>query len=133
KHIRPSLVHMQESTVRRPDPQTAIAVSEEPNRREPLRRAGKRIGLGFPVNEMSDSTAHGDQECAVVAFDLERRVRHRIEFWRIRLPSQQPNRPRRPEIAPAILVQEEESAAETAVLSVALGAATPNRAEFPGG
>src|SRR5271168_2219546 len=124
---------MQESAVRCPNPQTAIAVPEQPDRRVLPHRAWKRIRICFSVNETCDSTARRDQECAVVAFAFERRARHRIEFRRIRLPSPHPSRPRRPKTARAILVQEEKSAAQTAVLSVALGAATPNRAEFPSG
>src|SRR5271163_858894 len=119
--IRPSLVNMQESPVRGPNPQTAIAVPEQPDRRVLPHRAWEPIRVGFSVNETTDSTSCRDQECAVDVFDLKRRVRHRVEFWRTRLPSQQPNRPGRPKIAPAVLVLEEESAAETAVLSVALG------------
>src|SRR5271154_4424411 len=98
---------MQETLAVRSDPQTAIAVPEQPDRRVLPHRAWKRIRVGFSVNETCDSTARRDQECAVVAFELERRVRHRIEFRRIRLPSPQPSRTSRPKTTLAILVQEE--------------------------
>ena len=51
KQIRPSLVHMQEPPVGRSDPQTAIAIPEQPDGAELPPDAWKRIRLGFPVNE----------------------------------------------------------------------------------
>jgi hypothetical protein len=50
KHVRPSLVYVQETSIRCSNPQTAIAVPEQPVRGEPLCGARKRIRLGFPVN-----------------------------------------------------------------------------------
>src|SRR6266478_7694890 len=83
------------------------------------------------MDELPDSAGHCDQECAVVAFDqILRRIWCRIKLRRARLPSPQTSFRPRPEIASLILVQQEHSATQTAVPSVALGAAPLNRAEF---
>src|SRR5258707_5238293 len=95
-------MHMQDALAQRSDPQTALAVPEQPIRNE-LPTSRKGIGRGFPVDELSDSALHGDPECAVVAFDQGRnaayRVWVRIEFWSIRLPAPQAIRRSHPEIA----------------------------------
>ena len=54
-------------------------------------------------------------------------------FRRTRLPSPQPGRRSRPDIAFTIFVQTFHGRAETAVISIALDAALLNRAESPGG
>ncbi len=135
KLIRPSLVHMQEPSVSRSNPQTAIAIPEQVSGLQLGRSPWKRIHLGFPANELPDSAERGDQDCAVVAFDqsldFERRTWHRIEFRRTWLPSPQSSRMLPPRDRLRFLIQGEHSAAETAVLSVALGAALPDRAESP--
>src|ERR1700683_864327 len=110
---------MQKPAVGRSDPQTTIAIAQQLIRRELLPDAWKRIPLGFPVNELSDSAAHGDQECAVAAFNqsVDFGLWHRIALRRTGLPPPQPGRRARPEIATAILVQGDHSDAETAVVS----------------
>ena len=56
--------------------------------------ARKRIRLGFSVNELSDSAAHGDQERALSSSAERlypvRFIGHRIELREPRLPSPQP-------------------------------------------
>jgi hypothetical protein len=107
EQIRPSLVDMQEAPVRGSDPQTAIAIPEQPGGKDRPPGAADRMCLDISVNELSDSAAHGDQEFAFVAFDQTLdvlRVWDRIEFRRIRLPSPQPRRRSGPEIASAVLI-----------------------------
>src|SRR6266496_5897404 len=101
---------MQEALAVRSDPQTAIAIPEQPIGLEQPSAAWKGIRLGFSVNELSDSTLNGDQECAVVAFNqsfggAHARVWQRIELRRTRLPSPQPRRRSHPEIASYIFIQ----------------------------
>jgi hypothetical protein len=69
KHIRPSLVHVQEAVVLSSNPHTAVAVPEEPLRLELWHSAWQRIRFSFPIHKLLDSAIHGDQECAVVAFN----------------------------------------------------------------
>jgi hypothetical protein len=65
---------MQEPLVYGSDPQTAVAIPEQPKRIELQPGTWKRIRRGLPVNELYDSTTRGHQECAVVAFD------YRVDF-----------------------------------------------------
>jgi hypothetical protein len=60
---------MQESPVVRSDPETAVAIPEQPIGVELAPGAWKRIRLNFAVNKLSDSAVHGDQQSAVVAVD----------------------------------------------------------------
>src|SRR5580658_2783786 len=92
KQIRSSLVHMPESAVARPDPETAIAIPEQPIGPEPRSEAWERIRLNFAVNKLSDAARHGDYECTIVALDQSANfgLRPRIELRRPRLPSPQP-------------------------------------------
>ena len=62
---------MQEALGRRSDPQTPLAVAEQPFGIE-LSGGWKRIRLVLPVDEQSDSAWPGDPERAVVAFDQSR-------------------------------------------------------------
>jgi hypothetical protein len=64
KHIDPSLVQVQEAILHY-DPKSAIAIPEQTVK---LPATGQRIHLHLPANELSNSSPHGDQECAVVAF-----------------------------------------------------------------
>ncbi len=48
------------------DPETAIAVSEQPIAVERLTKASNGIGLGSASNEPSDSARHGDQQLPFV-------------------------------------------------------------------
>src|SRR5580692_11826844 len=110
-----------------------MAIPEQPDWVELRSGAWKRICPGFPVNELLESAARGDQESAVVALDQSlHKVWHRIEFRRTRFPSPQPGRRSRPEIAPAVVMQGEHLVSETAILSIAPGFATLNRAESSG-
>jgi hypothetical protein len=69
KNIRPSLMYMQEASVRGSNPESAIAIAVHTQGLEMLRRGTwKRVRLGLSVNQFCDSTLGGDQECAVVAF-----------------------------------------------------------------
>jgi hypothetical protein len=106
KHVRSSPMQMHEALIRRSDPQTPLVVPEQPMSIDsPNTR--KRIGRNFPVNELSDSAAHGHPECAVVAFDqtanIGSRAWHGIDFLRIRRPAPQPSLRSRPEIAPVLI------------------------------
>jgi hypothetical protein len=61
KDIRPTLVYMQEASVRGSNPQTAIAIPEHTQGLEPPRPgAWKRVRLGLLVNELSDSVLGSD-------------------------------------------------------------------------
>src|ERR1700683_2804301 len=125
---------MQEPLVIRSDPQTAIAIPEQLYGIELPPYAGRWIWLDFPLNELLDPAAHGDQKRAVVAlYQSLGRIWGRIEFRRTRLPSPQPGRRPHPDIAPAVLVHGRHTAAESAVISVALDPAVLNRTEPPGG
>ena len=115
KQIRSSLVHMQESPVVRSDPQTAIAIAEQPIGAELPPEARKRIRLELsrprtvsipPSPEIRSPPLSPFDQGA----DFGRRFWHRIEFRRPRLPSPQPVCRSRPEIAFAVLVQGEDSA-----------------------
>ena len=105
--IHPSLVHVKETAVSRSDPQTAIAVPEQPKRIELRSGTWKRIRHDLAVNELYDSAASGDQKCAVVALhqsvDFGGRARQRNEFRSPRLPSPEPGPRSCPESALAIL------------------------------
>jgi hypothetical protein len=59
---------MQQAPIRRSDPQAAVAIPKQTIGRELPPNTWKRIYLRFPFNKPSDCAAHGDQECAVVAF-----------------------------------------------------------------
>ena len=84
-------MYMQKPPVRGSDPETAIAIPEQPFCREKPPGAWKRIRLGFPVNELSDSAAHREQQCAFIVFDQrERWVWQRIEFRRTGLHRHSP-------------------------------------------
>ena len=48
---------MHQALVHRSDPQPAVAIPEQPLELELPPHARKRILLGFPVNELSDSDA----------------------------------------------------------------------------
>jgi hypothetical protein len=54
---------MHEAPVRS-DPKTAIPIPEQPSGVGLQPGAWKCVRLGFPVNELFDSAAHGDQECS---------------------------------------------------------------------
>src|SRR5262249_28650482 len=117
------------------DPQTALAIAEHSTGLELSDTSWERMRhLCFPIDETSDSTAHSDQECAVIAFsqalDAVRLARQRMEFWRTRFPSPQPVLHSHPEIALGVVVQAECSAAKNSILSVAMDAAILNRAEL---
>src|ERR1700689_2381811 len=98
---------MQEALAPGSNPQTAVAIPEQLEGIELPSDRGKRVRLGFPVNQLSDSTmVHGDQECAVVAlYQRLHQVWRRKEFRRPRYPSPQPGQCSHPEIDPAILIQ----------------------------
>src|SRR6266478_3885690 len=93
---------MHKPPVRSSDPQTSIAIAEQPSGLELGHRAWERIRLRPSVNESSDSALCADQERTVLAFtetlDTVRLAGQRIEFWRTRFPSPQPVRHTRPEI-----------------------------------
>src|ERR1700683_5234139 len=82
KQIRSSLVHMPESAVARPDPETAIAIPEQPIGPEPSPDAVERIRLSFAVNKLSDAARHEDYECTILALNqrADFGVWHRIAF-----------------------------------------------------
>src|SRR5271157_2679035 len=98
---------MQQPPVYRSDPQTAMAISEQPKGIELRPGTWKRIRRGFPVNDLHDSTACGNQECAVVAFgqrvDFGGRARQRNEHRRAGRPSPETGPRSCPEIAFSIL------------------------------
>src|SRR5258708_617047 len=85
---------MQETRALRSDPQPSISIPEQPIGIELPPAAGKRIRLGFPVNEPSYSATHSDPEYAAVAFDhsvnFGRRPRRRIQLRQAKLPSPPP-------------------------------------------
>src|SRR5712691_7265776 len=87
---------MHKPPVRSSDPQTAIAIAEQPSGLELGHRAWERIRLRPSVNESSDSALCADQERTVLAFtetlDTVRLAGQRIEFWRTRFPSTHPPR-----------------------------------------
>src|SRR5260370_6849341 len=128
---------MLKAPVQGSDPQTAMAIPEQLIGLELPPDAWQRIRFGFPINKLSDSGGRGDQECPVLAFTQNlggaRGVARRQALGRTRLPSPPPVLRCRPEIVFAILAQRLHPPAETAVLSVALGAASPNRAKLPSG
>src|SRR5262249_49848197 len=134
-HISAALVYMQEAAVQGPDPQTAIAVLQQPFWFEPGPSAWKWIGNALPLNELPDSVLGNDQQFAVVVLIqrlriADRGVRHRVMRRRARPPSPQPGLSRCPECAAAVLVQRSHPLAETAAL--ALYVATLDRAQPPG-
>ena len=127
---------MHQAPVRRSDPQTAIAIAEQSTGTELPDGSWKWIGLDLSFNEPPDSACAADQECAVIVFsqtlNAVRLAWQRIEFWGPGFPSPQPVLHSRPETALAVLIQIERAVAQSAVLSVALDAAVPNRAEPSG-
>src|SRR5262249_13115191 len=134
-HISAALVYMQEAAVQGPDPQTAIAVLQQPFWFEPAPSAWKCIGNALTLNELPDSVLGNDQQFAVVVLIqrlriADRGVRHRVMRRRARPPSPQPGLSRCPECAAAVLVQRSHPLAETAAL--ALYVATLDRAQPPG-
>src|SRR5260370_38358 len=110
---------MQEALDLSCDPQAAIVISEQSSRRADLSPGEKRVRLDFPVNELSETAFHVDQDYAVVTFgqsyDVGRSVWPRIEPSRTRLPSPQSRCCPPPQIAPAVLLQGEHPVADIAV------------------
>jgi hypothetical protein len=90
KWVRLSLVQMNDAPVRSSDPETTLAISKEPRRKE--RAAGrKRVLLNFPVHELFESAGHAEPELPIVAFDQGLYIcpgaRRRVQLRRVGLPS----------------------------------------------
>src|SRR5258708_6870147 len=104
------MVYVHEAPARRSDPQTAVAVAEQPSDFELPDSGWEHIQLlRFPIDQSSDRAPIGDEECAVIPFsqtlDADRLAGQRIEFWRTGLPSPQAVRHSHPEITLAVLLQ----------------------------
>ncbi len=67
KHIRPSIVYMQQAPVIGADPQAAIAISEQLHGHERRRHTWKWVRHCLPVNELFDASPGGDYESAILA------------------------------------------------------------------
>src|SRR6185436_6833892 len=103
---------------RRPDPQTTVAVTEEPAYMK-LVVTVKSIRFDFPVDELFDPGPHVEPKGAVIAFDQSGNLRspegRRIELGGIGGPAPKPRRRSRPDSAP-VLINGEHAAPQRAVL-----------------
>src|ERR1039458_6780234 len=117
----------------RSDPQTAIAIAEQPANLESPKRGRERIQfLRFPVHQLCDGAMQRDQDRAVIGsrqtsgdggLDCQR-----IEFGWTGLPAPQAVRRLRPQITLGVLPEAVDSSAKTAILAVTSVAAILNRA-----
>src|SRR5271165_1340825 len=123
-------MHMNEPPIECSDPEAAIVVPEKPVGIDGL-SAGHGIQFGLPVDELSHSARHGNEQFSLLTRIqiIELRARHRIVRWRTGPPSPKTQLRTGPEITCAVLKQRQDRSAERAVLPVALHTAVSYRAE----
>src|ERR1035438_2145658 len=126
----------------RSDPQTAIAIAEQPANRESPERGRERIQfLRFPVHQSCDGAMQRDQDLAVIGSTEQSGTgpilrMHRdqdlavIGSRRTGLPAPQAVRRLRPQITLDVLPEAGDSFAKTAIPAGTSGAAILNRARY---
>jgi hypothetical protein len=80
-----TLMYMYEAPVQSCDPQTAIAIAEQPFGAERRHGAWNLIRPESPINESPNGAAYDDQERAVIvlskSLDTVWSAGHRMKFW----------------------------------------------------
>src|SRR5689334_18705256 len=100
---------MYKAAVQGSNPETAVAIAEQPMGIKPANGVWERIRFGFPIDESFDSAVPADQQRAVIVFGealyAVRLSGQLIEFGKTRIPSPHPVLDSGPEIALAVLIQ----------------------------
>src|SRR5581483_314305 len=99
---------MEQTLLRRSDPQPAVAIAEESSRAELLDIPKQCEWLGLSSDQPPEPAVPAGQECPVIIF-TQRLYPVRLagqwkELWRSRSPSPQPVYHPRPQTAPAVFI-----------------------------
>src|SRR5271165_5694182 len=107
-------MHMNEPPIECSDPEAAIVVPEKPVGIDGL-SAGHGIQFGLPVDELSHSARHGNEQFSLVPpiQIIELSARHRIVRWRTGPPSPKTQLRTGPEITCAVLKQRQDRSARS--------------------